>query len=61
MKWILSILWSGFKVNTSNVVHDFILYKISKDVSTLTSYTTLDTPTLNLDLSFKMDSIYFIK
>jgi hypothetical protein len=53
-----------FKVNTFNGVHDFTLFKILKDVLTLTSYTLLDTPTSNLDLSFKMDTnhtINFIK
>jgi hypothetical protein len=42
MEWILSILQSGFKVGVSNGVHDFILFKFLKDVSTLTSYTLLE-------------------
>jgi hypothetical protein len=61
MKWILSILRSGFKINTSNGIHDFTLFKFLKDVLTLTSYTLLDASTLNLDNTFEMDSINFIK
>lgn len=41
MKLILFILWSGFKIY------------VSKDVSTLTSHTPLDTSTLNPDISFE--------
>jgi hypothetical protein len=26
IKWMLFILWSGFKVNTSNGVHNFTLF-----------------------------------
>jgi hypothetical protein len=26
LKWMLLVLWSGFKVNTSNDVHDFTLF-----------------------------------
>jgi len=58
LKWIPSILWSGFKVDASNNVHDFTLFKFLKDMPTLTSYTPLDVSILNPDLSFKMDSIH---
>jgi len=60
-KWMLSILGSRFKVNTSNSIHDFTLFKILKNVHTLTSYKPLDASTSNLDLLFKIDSIHFIK
>jgi hypothetical protein len=58
MKWMISILWSEIKVNISNGVHDFTLFKILKDKPTLTSYTLLDILTSNPDLSFKMNSIH---
>jgi hypothetical protein len=57
---MLSILWSGFKINTSNGVLDFTLLKILKDVSILTSYIPLDTLTSNPDLSCEIDNIHFI-
>jgi hypothetical protein len=60
MKWILSILWSGFKVDAYNGVHDFTLFKFLKDVSTLASYTPLDASILNPDFSFEIDNIHFI-
>lgn len=37
-----------FKIDASNGVHNFTLFKFLKDVSILTSYTPLDTLTLNL-------------
>jgi hypothetical protein len=61
MKWLLSILWSGFKINVSNCIQDFTLFKFLKDVPTLTSYTPLDTSILNPDLSFEMDNIHEMK
>lgn len=36
-------------------IHDFTLFKILKDVSTLTLYTPLDAHTLNPNLSFEID------
>jgi hypothetical protein len=60
-KWMLSILGSRFKVNTSNGIHDFTLFKILKNVHILTSYKPLDASISNLDLLFKIDSIHFIK
>jgi hypothetical protein len=59
IKWILSILWSRFKVDASNDVHDFTLFKFLKDMPILILYTLLNAPTLNHDLSFKMNSIHF--
>jgi hypothetical protein len=53
-------LWFEFKVNTSNGIHDFTLFKILKDVLTLTSHTLLDAPTSNPDLSFKINNILLI-
>jgi hypothetical protein len=41
-------------------VHDFIIYKVLKDVSMLTSYISLDALTSNFDILFKMNSISFI-
>jgi hypothetical protein len=60
MKWILSILWSGFKVDTSNGAHDFILFKCLKDMPKLILYTSLGALTSNLNLSFKIDNIHFV-
>lgn len=45
------------KVNTSNGIHDFILFKILKNVLKLISYILLDTPTLNLDFLFKINNM----
>lgn len=42
MKWRVIILWSKFKVDTYNGVHNFTLFKFLKDWSTLISYTSLD-------------------
>jgi hypothetical protein len=58
---MLFILWLGFKVNISNGVYDFTLFKILKDLVTLTLYTLLDTLTLNLGFSFQIGSINFNK
>jgi len=35
---ILSILWSEFKVDSSNDVYDFTVFKFLKDLLILTSY-----------------------
>jgi hypothetical protein len=56
---ILFILWSRFKIDISNSVHDFTLFK--KNVSTLTLYTLLDALILSSDILFKINSINFIK
>jgi homogentisate 1,2-dioxygenase len=48
-----SILWSGFKVDVSYSVHNFTLFKIVKDIPTLSSYTLLYAPTLNHDLEIE--------
>jgi hypothetical protein len=50
-----------FKIDTSNGVYDFTLFKFLKNMLTLTLYTPLYTQTLNPDISFKMDSTNFIK
>jgi hypothetical protein len=39
-----------------NSVHDFTLFKILKDVLTLTLYIPLDKSTLNFNFLFKIDS-----
>jgi hypothetical protein len=59
MKLILFILWSRFKVDISNGIHDFVLFKFLKNMQTLTSYTLFDAQTLNLEFSFKIDRILF--
>jgi len=56
---ILFILWSRFKIDISNSVNDFTLFK--KNVSTLTLYTLLDALILSSDILFKINSINFIK
>jgi hypothetical protein len=61
MKLKLFVLWLWFKINIFNNIHDFTLCKFIKDMLTLTSYTSLDTPTSNADLLFEIDSINFIK
>jgi hypothetical protein len=40
------------RVDAFNGIHDFILFKYLKDMSILTSYTPLDAPTLNPNISF---------
>jgi hypothetical protein len=42
MKWILFILGSGFNVDISNGVHNVTLFNSLKDMSTLTSYISLN-------------------
>lgn len=59
MKLILFSLWSEFKIDASNGIHDFTLFKLLKDMSTLTSYIPLNVLTLNLDFSFEMEKILF--
>jgi hypothetical protein len=49
---------SRFKVDLSNIVHDFILFKFLKDVLKLTSCILLNALILNLNLSFKMDQFH---
>jgi hypothetical protein len=61
IKWILSILWSRFKVDAFNSVHYFTFFKFLKNMPTLTSYTLLDASILNPDFSFEINSIHFIK
>jgi hypothetical protein len=41
-------------------IYDFTLFKFLKDVSILTLHTLIDAPILNLDISFKMNSIHFM-
>jgi hypothetical protein len=47
-------------IPVNNLMDNFTLIKILKDVPILTSYTPLDASTSNLDLPFKIDNINFI-
>jgi hypothetical protein len=42
-------------------IYNFILFKFLQDILTLILYTLLDASILNSNLSFEMNSVYFVK